>query len=270
MARGVWRLVMGGAEKASTNMAIDEAIMMAVSRGDSPPTLRFYAWDPPAISIGYFQSLEREVDPERCRQAGFDIVRRPTGGRVVLHDDELTYSIAVKETDLPGSVLETYKVLSSGLVLGLRSLGIDAMMMPHGSTREHASAACFDSPSWYEVVCEGKKIVGSAQVRKVGTILQHGSIPLTFSADRLTSVLSFASERVRERVKATLEQKASGICEFMRRRPTHDEVARSLASGLSSVLGIEFLEVALSPSEIEDTRELLRTKYSLTEWNLKR
>lgn len=261
---------MGGPERGQMNMAIDEAIMMAVSRGDAPPTLRFYGWDPPTVSTGYFQSLEREVDLARCREAGFDVVRRPTGGRAVLHDDEVTYSVAIREADFPGTVVETYKMLSEGLVRGLRTLGIDAAMAQASSGREHASVACFDAPSWYEVTCGGKKIIGSAQTRKYGTILQHGSIPITFLPEKFVGVLAVPSEAARKRLERALSGKAGGLAEFLPERPEFLDVCSALVGGLASALGIAFHETSLDPGELEQAGELLNKKYSLPQWNLRR
>lgn len=255
-------------------MAIDEAIMFSVSEGASPPTLRFYAWDPPTISIGYFQRLEREIDLGRVAEAGYDLVRRPTGGRTVLHDDEVTYGIIVREAEFPGSVVETYRRISTGLVEGLRALGMEAGMVAAQEAghdpREHSSAACFDSPSWYEVVCQGKKVIGSAQTRKMGTILQHGSIPITFLPARLTSVLTLKSDAARNRLDSTLAKKAGGLSEFLQRRPEFAEVCAALREGLSRCLDIEFVEQELSARERDSAERLLRKKYADAGWNQKR
>ena len=109
-------------------MAIDEAILWAVAEGKSPPTLRFYGWEPPCLSIGYSQSMEGEVDVDKCREVGVDFVRRPTGGRAILHADELTYSVVASQSEprVAGGVIESYRRLSAGLVAGLRGLGVEA------------------------------------------------------------------------------------------------------------------------------------------------
>ncbi len=271
MANKVWRVITGGAETGYSNMAIDEAIMRSVSRRESPPTLRFYAWNPPAVSIGYFQKMPGEVDPGRCSMRGFDLVRRPTGGRAVLHDDEVTYSVCITESDLPGTVVETYKILSTGLVRGLNLLGIEASLVPHGSAREErSSAACFDAPSWYEVVCDGKKVIGSAQVRRMGAILQHGSVPITFSAENMAYVLAVASERVRARIKSTLQKKAAGLSDFLPSRPSFVEVSTALTDGLRQTLHIELHEMPLLDSEKQEAARLMDAKYARLEWNTKR
>jgi len=269
-----WRVMYDPPARGALNMAVDEAIMLSVSEGGSLPTLRFYAWEPPAVSLGYFQRLEQEIDVARVTAAGFDLVRRPTGGRAVLHDDEVTYSISVREAEFPGSVVETYKRISTGLVEGLRILGMDAGMVAAQEAghdpRAHSSAACFDAPSWYEVVSRGKKIIGSAQTRKMGTILQHGSIPITFSPERVTSVLALKSDAHRKRLASTLAIKAGGLREFLPRRPEFREVCLALEAGLSRCLDIDFVEQGLSARERERAQELLRGKYLDEKWNEKR
>src|SRR5579875_2954295 len=152
-------------------MAVDEAVATAVGAGESPPTLRLYAWRPAAVSIGYFQRLASELDLAACRELGLDWVRRPTGGRAVLHAAELTYAVAAVE---PGAVLDVYARWSRGLIAGVRRLGAAAEWI---APRRGRSAACFDAGSAYEVAVGGRKLIGSAQVRRWGAVLQHGSLP---------------------------------------------------------------------------------------------
>ncbi len=200
-----WRVIDTGIADAATNMAIDEAIMMAHASGDVPPTLRFYGWQPAAVSIGYFQQAEKDIDLSACAAAGISVVRRLTGGRAVLHDMELTYSIVVRDTDpsVPAAVIASYGHFSKGLLAGLRLLGINAEMnisrQAYGQNirNQGASAACFDAASSYEIKYDARKLVGSAQVRKYGVILQHGSILLSFSAQKAVSVLKHSSPEAR-------------------------------------------------------------------------
>ncbi|MHB8927194.1 MAG: lipoate--protein ligase family protein [Bacillota bacterium] len=266
-----WRLIRSDPADAARNMAVDEAIMTAHGRGLVPPTLRFYTWQPAAVSIGYFQSLEREIDVETCRRAGFGIVRRLTGGRAVLHDDELTYSITIAESILPGSVLATYRYLSRGLLAGFRLIRVRAdltnppsrgMAAPHGP-----SAACFDAPSWYELTAAGKKIVGSAQTRKNGVILQHGAIILGLDLDKLMATLRFPSDQVRERARQTLAAKAGGIDEAAGRRIDAGELAVAMAAGFTAGLGLVLEPGDLTAEELRLADEFERTKYSQNVWN---
>ena len=205
-----WRIINSPAADGATNMAIDESILETVRQGQSPPTLRLYTWKPACLSIGRFQRAARSVDRDALASLGYDFVRRPTGGRAVLHDDELTYAVIANATELAGAgsgaaavlgVLDTYLALSRGLAAGLARMGIPVELAPRDAGRAHrgcgregeslggtesggrvgGSAACFDSPSAYELLAAGRKIVGSAQVRRGSTFLQHGSIPISMN-----------------------------------------------------------------------------------------
>ena len=191
-----WRLIRHGPATGAYNMAVDEAIGRAVAQEAAPPTLRFYAWEPPCVSLGRNQALA-SVDSARCAALGYDIVRRPTGGRAILHTDELTYSVAARPENplMAGMVLESYLRLGYGLVAGLEELGIPAEEAP-GTNRagRDVSAACFEVPSAYEIVADGRKLLGSAQTRRSDYVLQHGSLPLTGDLTRLVDCLTFASE----------------------------------------------------------------------------
>src|SRR4030042_4717992 len=139
-----WRFIDTGINDGFLNMSIDEAILDAHLRGFCPPTLRVYRWSPPALSLGYFQSLEREVEMKRCSGLGVDGVRRLTGGRAVLHYDELTYSVVTSEEyGFPKSIAKSYRLLSEGLIAAYGILGLEVCLATH--TREPSSAACFSS-----------------------------------------------------------------------------------------------------------------------------
>ncbi len=201
-------------------MAIDEAISQAVAEGLAPPTLRFYAWEPPCVSLGRNQKIA-EVDAGRCAELGYDVVRRPTGGRAILHTDELTYSI-IAAPDHPlmaGYVLDSYLRISRGLVAGLRRLGIEAEEAP-GANRAgpDVSAACFEVPSAYEIVAGGRKLLGSAQHRRARSVLQHGSLPLVGDVARVTGCLAFADEAEREALRRSLAQHAATVEQITGRR----------------------------------------------------
>ncbi len=266
-----WRLIVHGGAGGAWNMAVDEAIAAAHGAGMVPPTLRLYEWNPPAVSIGYFQDMRREIDTEACAGLGIEWVRRPTGGRAVLHEDEVTYSVAISESMLPGSVLETYLYLGRGLVAALRQLGVPAELVerPPAGARG-MSAACFDSPSWYEMTCLGRKVVGSAQTRRNGVILQHGSIPLVMDPGRAVSVLKVPSDDARRRLQNSLGRKAAGLNQVLPRRITRDEVKSAVISGFESALGIEFEPADLTEYEVELASGLERRKYSAPEWNEER
>lgn len=276
-----WRFISSGLQHPAYNMAVDEAILIANSEGKSGPTVRFYGWNPPTLSIGYFQKSE-EVHFEKLREEGLGFVRRPTGGRAVLHDKELTYSIIVPENypGIPSGVTEAYRVLSEGLLLGFQKLGLDAQMV-HLATEEEkskyasmGSAACFDSPSWYELVVEGRKIAGSAQTRQKQVVLQHGSILLDMDTDQLFRVLQFKNERIQERLKQQFSQKAVAINDICRELGKElvvlPDVERAFREGMAEGLQVELEEGSLTDYEQSLVEQLMADKYASDTWNLRR
>ncbi|MFK7693116.1 biotin/lipoate A/B protein ligase family protein [Paenibacillus sp. HJGM_3] len=277
-----WRFVHTGFGSPAYNMAVDEAILTAHSEGLVPPTVRFYGWDPPTLSIGYFQKAEQEVDFEAVERSGVGFVRRATGGRAVLHDKELTYSIIVSENypGMPTTVNEAYRVLSEGLVLGFRKLGLRAEMVSLASEEEKlkystaGSAACFDSPSWYELVVEGRKVAGSAQTRQKGVVLQHGSILLELDVEQLFSLLQFSSDKLRRRLMDSFASKAVAIgdvCRAIGLPPvTLAQAEAAFRAGIAEGLGIALADGALTPYERELAERLARERYGHDDWNLKR
>ncbi|MCD1259289.1 lipoate--protein ligase family protein [Paenibacillus athensensis] len=278
---GSWRFLHTGNRSPAENMAIDEAVLTAHSEGLAPPTVRFYGWEPATLSIGYFQKIA-EIDFDAVRAEGVGFVRRPTGGRAVLHDKELTYSIIVSETHpgIPKSVTDAYRVLSEGLLRGFRALGLGAEMVNLASEEEKAkyasagSAACFDSPSWYELVVEGRKVAGSAQVRQKDVVLQHGSILLDMDTDQLFRLLRFDNARTAERLKSSFRQKAVAINELLRAQGkapvTLADVETAFRREIPAGLGVELVEGTLSDYEKELAVRLVREKYGTDEWNLRR
>ena len=249
-------------------MAIDEAITLAIAEGLVPATLRFYAWAPPCVSLGRNQKLA-EIDAARCAARGYAIVRRPTGGRAILHTDELTYSV-IAPPDHPlmaGYVLDSYLRLSDGLVAGLARLGIAAEPAP-GANRAgpDVSAACFEVPSAYEIVAAGRKVLGSAQARRARSVLQHGSLPLTGDLTRVVDCLAFADEAERETLRRSLAGHAVTAEELAGRPVSYEEAMDALASGFHEALGIELAEMELTRQEQEWAAELLHDKYTNPEW----
>jgi lipoate-protein ligase A len=273
-----WRYIITEAMSPAMNMAVDEAILIKHSEGKVPPTVRFYTWNPATLSIGYFQKAEKEIDMEAVKRNGLGFVRRPTGGRAVLHDQELTYSVIVSESHakMPSSVTEAYKVISMGLLHGFQQLGLQAEMVSLASEEEKekysspGSSACFDSPSWYELVVEGKKVAGSAQTRQKGVILQHGSILLDMDVELLFSLLKFPSERVKQRMIDSFKQKAVTINEVSPRPVSLAEAVEAFRKGFASGLQIELVEQELTGEEKALAEELAQTRYSADEWNFRR
>lgn len=273
-----WRIINTGASDPAWNMAVDEAILNAHSRGLVPPTVRFFGWNPPTLSIGYFQRATKEINFDTLNAHGLGFVRRPTGGRAVLHDRELTYSVIVSESHpmMPSSINESYRVLSMGLLEGFRELGFAAEMVSLADEKEKekfasmGSAACFDSPSWYELVVEGRKVVGSAQVRQLHTILQHGSILLDLDIDQLFAVLNFPSERVRERFRSAFADKAVSIKDFSGRDVSYEEAVAAFTVGFARGLGVRLEPSELTAEERELAETLVREKYRDDSWNFKK
>ncbi len=259
-----------GYQDGATNMAVDEAILIQQSKGLVPPTLRFYGWHPAAFSLGYFQQTERAIDLERCRQYGVEWVRRLTGGRAILHEREVTYSVVAGQEDpkVSGTVILSYLKISQGILAGLKLLGVNARLAQRGGRKRPGSAACFDAPSWYEIVVEGKKLVGSAQTRKYGSILQHGSILIELNTTKLFSLLVYPNEEIRERKRRDFAEKACSLAEVMGREPTYGEVVEAITRGFDQGLGIRIEKGELTPGELKLSQQLRLEKYTQEKWNL--
>ncbi len=267
-----WRLLDTRVNDAFYNMAVDEALMKSCRNYKSPPVVRFYRWSPPGLSLGYNQEFTKEVDREACNLRGVDVVRRLTGGRAILHDDELTYSIIVRKDDgiLPEGILESYKVISKGIIKGLKNTGLNAELkaIERGKKSPKGfSAACFDAPSWYEVIVGNKKLVGSAQTRQKGVILQHGSIPFSLDADMLFSILNIRDTEVRNRLKRRFMQKATAINQELGYKVNLNVFKESLKSGWEKVFAINLKNSELLPRERKWVIELMENKYRTEEWN---
>jgi lipoyl(octanoyl) transferase len=270
-----WRLLDTGVNNAFYNMAVDEAVMKAHREGLVPPTIRFYQWSPPGLSLGYFQKAGKEIDDNACKRHNIDIVRRLTGGRAILHDDELTYSIVISEESnyLPLSVIKSYKIISEGIMIGLNRLGIKAEMKAVDENKKAPkgiSAACFDAPSWYEIVVDKKKLVGSAQTRQQGIILQHGSILFTIDVDRLYELLKMPDNRVRERMKQYFLEKATALNLVSTEDIDINKLKNELIKGWEATFNIKLLPAELIDREIEWIIELEKEKYQSYDWNFKR
>ncbi|MHB1005511.1 MAG: lipoate--protein ligase family protein [Chloroflexota bacterium] len=255
-------------------MAVDEAIQRAHAAGEVPPTLRFYRWHPACLSLGYFQSAE-QVDFARLRERGLGFVRRPTGGRAILHDRELTYSVVARENDprVAGGVVESYRRLSAGLLAGLRRLGAPAETQPShpGDGRPHSrNAACFDVPSDYELTVGGRKLIGSAQTRQLGTILQHGSLLLEMDCRAIYDLFVFPSEETRARLVADLEQRMVSLREVVGREVAFAEAAAAIREGFAEALAVELVPGELTAAEKALAAELRATRYAANTWNLTR
>jgi lipoate-protein ligase A len=269
-----WRLITNTSNNAFYNMAVDEAIMILHSQNKVPPTLRFYSWEPAALSLGYFQKAKTEIDYQNCQDEGVDLVRRLTGGRAILHDQELTYSIIISEDYklLSDSIEKSYQQISKGLVSGLQALGIPAELkaVEKGKkTPAGHSAACFDAPSWYEVILDNKKLIGSAQRRKNNVILQHGSLPLAIAAKKIFRLLNYSSEKQRKRARRIFSAKSTSLNKEGYNF-SDSVLEKSLTAGLGQALGVEFERGELTRPEKKLAQKLAEEKYKDQKWTYKR
>ena len=278
MTRETWRFIDSGNHSPSFNMALDEALLEWHGKGEFPPIIRFYGWNPPTLSIGYFQKVEKEINMNAVKELGLGFVRRPTGGRGVLHDEELTYSVIVSENHpkMPKSVTEAYRVISEGILKGFHLLGLDAYFaIPRSEEQKSTlknprSAVCFDAPSWYELVVEGRKVAGSAQTRQQGVILQHGSILLDLDEDKLFQLFNYSNERVKERMQKSFKEKAVAINNLTDKRITIDMAKDAFKKGFADGLGIELEDYQLSLEELDYVNKIAKEKYESDDWNFRR
>lgn len=250
-------------------MAVDEAILehTAVTR-ESPPTLRLYAWEPACLSLGHSQPFG-DVDAARLQAHGWDVVRRATGGRAILHTDELTYSVAGsdQESVLAGGVLESYNRIAQALALAVMNLGLPVEMKEGKSVDQTTpNPVCFEVPSTYEITVNGKKLIGSAQARKKEGVLQHGSLPLTGDLTRICQALVFETEDARENAAQRLLSRATTVESALGRAVTWAMAAEAFINAFESQLGICLEEGELSESETKRAEELVREKYDHLSW----
>ncbi len=273
-----WIFIDSGKQDAAYNMALDEALLEWHAEGLIPPVIRFYQWEPAALSIGYFQRVERDIHLPAVKEMGLGFVRRPTGGRAVLHEHELTYSVIVSEDypDMPKTVTEAYRVISEGILQGFRNLGLQAeFSVPESDSQREAlsqpkSAVCFDAPSWYELVVEGKKVAGSAQTRQKGVILQHGAILIDLDEDKYINCFSYESEEKRQKVKERLSQKAVSINKIVSKTIAVDQCIPAFKNGFESALNIQLTSFSLTPEQQKYVENLADTRYRSDEWNFRK
>ena len=265
----IWRLLVTPPTHGAWNMAVDESILEAVGSSSSLPTLRLYAWEPACLSLGYAQPLS-DVDIPRLHARGWEMVRRPTGGRAVLHTDEITYSVIapLSEPRVAGTVLESYRRLAQALVQALTLLSLPVQVNENTSTPPATAPnpVCFEVPSTYEITVGGKKLIGSAQARRKEGVLQHGSLPLVGDLTRIIQVMSFPDEASRNRAAAHLLGKATTVETALGCRVSWDEAARAFISAFKSVLALDLQSADMTADEIKRAEELVRVKYGHPSW----
>jgi lipoate-protein ligase A len=257
-------------------MAIDQAIAEACAAGTSLPTLRFYQWQPPAISLGRHQP-QAEIDHAAAAAKGYEIVRRPTGGRAILHTDEFTYSVAAPQDEarLAGGVMDAYMNISNALLAGLLRLGVPAHKAP-ASVRagSDVSAACFEVPSAYEITAGGRKLIGSAQSRRAGYVLQHGSLPLVGDITRLIDVLALdpaaaAALRAELTARACTLAEALGVSDDSP-QVQFGAVTAAMRQGFEETLALTCKPGPLAPGEMRRAAQLIREQFADDTWTNQR
>ncbi len=265
-----WRILVHEPAGGAWNMAVDEAILESVGNGQSLPTLRLYAWQPACLSLGYAQRC-RDVDLDLLHRHGWDWVRRPTGGRAILHTDELTYSVIGPQSEprLEGSVLESYRRLAQALVDALHRLKIPAAINMELSPVSHAESngpVCFETPSSYEIVVNGKKLIGSAQARRKEGVLQHGSLPLFGDLARIIQALAFPDEAARLTAAQRLHERATTAEEVLGYALDWNSAAGAFQAAFADILNLELLPGELTNTERQRAEALVQEKYAHPSW----
>jgi lipoate-protein ligase A len=269
MHKETWRLLITPPNTGGWNMALDEAILEAVTHQTQSPTLRLYAWSPYCLSLGHAQPIE-DVNLNTLSTCGWDLVRRPTGGRAILHADELTYSVCapLNNAHVQGGVIESYRMIADALLNALEKIGIQADSKPKDQQQKHRSEdpVCFQFPSDYEITFAGKKIIGSAQARRSGALLQHGSIPLFGDISRIISCLKFETPANEERAKVNLLSKAATIKDVAGQRVSWKEVALAMIEAFEERFLIDLVQHAVSDEELSRAKQLAADKYNHSDW----
>lgn len=248
-----WRLLGVDTNDAYVNMAVDEAICRKRAEGKAPNTVRLYRWKPSAVSVGYFQLVEEEVNLGACRGMGIDVVRRMTGGGAVYHsyEGEITYSLITGQDHpkIPGDVVKSYELICGGIVAGLERLGIEARFKPINDI----------------TVC-GRKISGNAQTRRWGQVLQHGTILLDADVRTMFTVLKVSKEKISDKMIKSAEERVTALRRELGRDVEFEEVAEALKQGFEEALGVDLVEGELNSGEKELATKLRESKYSTEGW----
>lgn len=252
-----WRLLVEDLPRAGAhNMALDHALAESNRPGEG--VLRFYAWSPHTVSFGRNEPARDVYDPALAREAGLGLVRRPTGGRAVLHAHEVTYC-AVLPTDALGGLRSAYVRINEGLVEGLRGMGCPAELAGGGPALPPDAGPCFQAPAPGEVTLDGRKLVGSAQVRMGDAILQHGSVILSGDQSALARLRGGEVDPV---PPATLHGVLGGV--------TWSDVVAALARGLALALGGEWRQGQVTPAERSRAASLETDRYATDAWTWRR
>jgi len=254
-----WRLLKLDVNDAFTNMAVDEAITTARIQDSVPNTLRFYRWNPSAVSVGRFQDAVKEAHVKNCRQHGVDIVRRITGGGTVYHDSqgEITYSVVVKEKDLGTTdVAYAYNKICNGLITAVRILGANADFSP-GDLRNCPNLAI-----------NGRKISGSAQYHKGGVLLQHGTLLIDVDLEEMFTYLRVPWAETVSKIVCVAKERITSVKEELQREVDVQEAYDALVQGFQQALNMKLKEEPLTEKERKLTSRLRNERYSTSGWNI--
>ncbi|MGC9395745.1 MAG: lipoate--protein ligase family protein [Anaerolineae bacterium] len=267
-----WRLIRESHPKdGALNMATDEALLREVAARRSPPTLRLYAWSPPAMTLGRGQPFA-DADVAALTANGITLLRRGTGGTAVLHENELSYTVTVTDDEprVTGGIVESYRGLSVALLYALEKIGLrNAEASAHAENRrprspdETRSPVCFELPSDYEITVGARKLFGSAQMRIRDGILQHGTLPLSGDIARISAYLT--AHPPAERIRAH----AITLREALSRKITWHDVADLLVEGFSATLNLTLIPAPLLPAERRLIDQLMIEKYTNPAWTEK-
>lgn len=262
-----WRFINSGKMKPHENMAMDEALLFGIINRNLSPVFRVYDWEPPTVSFGYHQKINEHILPDKIKEFGFGMVRRPTGGRAVLHYDEVTYAVIAPIAGVfAGTILDSYKKIGEVLLASLKEVGIEATMkdsMPSEREQKTWVNPCFTSASKYEINYKGSKIIGSAQIRKGNALLQHGSILLNRNQELMAELIPTTSEKEKSTIRKILAKKTTSINQLSSKSVSFNFFAQILKKNFENKFCILFSEnVHLSPYE-EELFERFKHKYKI-------
>ncbi len=261
-----WRLLPVITDDGYRQMSIDHALLRLANKGKSLPVIRFYRWSPPALTIGRFQPVEN-IDLEACQRLGIDVVRRPTGGRALLHKDDLTYAVIFpNDSEMPPSIQESYLFICRGIIRSLQLVGLETYMANHMERRRMESAACFSQPALADLSCRGLKICGSAQVRKGGALLQHGSIFFKDNHELLFQLFKYPSEKLREARKREYLLRCTNL-EREGLDLEWSELANAFIKGFGDAFGAQVTPDEFTREELLEA-EKLYSYYKSSSWLL--
>jgi lipoate-protein ligase A len=264
-----WRLIIDQPASGSWNMAVDDALLEAAQGDSYIPTLRLYSWNPPCLSLGHAQPI-REVDQEALIKMGWNLVRRPTGGRAILHIDELTYSITgnTEQPILKGGILESYQKISQAFIQMLQKYSLDPRSREEShQVKNQVEPVCFEIPSNYEITVAGKKIIGSAQARRKNAILQHGAIPLTGDISRIIKVLSYTDEDSRKNAALRVLSRATTIENQTGKSISWHQSAMDLVRAFEETHNLFLIKAELTAEEVVSAKRIELEKYGNKSWN---